>query len=225
MDPDRERILAQYARAEHQLRDWLAQASPSDLGRRSKGTRWNNEELLFHMVFGYMVARALLPLHRVLSRLPTPVSAGFAAALDAASVPFDAVNYWGSKAAARFYNRHRMAARLHRVLAVLGRKLESESPAALSRAMPFPTRWDPFFTRAMTLAQLYAYPTEHFDFHAGQLDLPRGPDRLSRRAVGPAPRAGTRIFLSPPDTKRPPAGTFGCTPGGWPLLVAVAPQT
>lgn len=176
MDRERELILAQYARAEQQLRGWLAQASPSDLSRSSNGTRWTNEELLFHMVFGYMVVRALLPLHRVMSRMPSPVSAGFAAVLDAATVPFDAVNFWGSRAAARFYNRHRMAARLHRVLVVLGRKLESESPASLARTMPFPTRWDPFFTRGMTLAQLYAYPTEHFDFHAGQLDLPRGPE-------------------------------------------------
>jgi hypothetical protein len=176
MVQDRERILAQYARAEHQLRGCLAHASPSDLGRSSNGTRWNNEELLFHMVFGFMVARALLPLHRAFSRLPAPVSAGFAAVLDAATVPFDAVNYWGSKAAARFYNRHRMAAKIHRILAVLGRKLEAESPASLARAMSLPNRWDPFFTRGMTLAQLYAYPTEHFDFHAGQLDLPRGPE-------------------------------------------------
>ena len=35
--------------------------------------------------------------------------------------------------------------------------------------MSFPTRWDPFFTPTMTLAEVYHYPTQHFDFHRGQL--------------------------------------------------------
>ena len=28
--------------------------------------------------------------------------------------------------------------------------------------MSFPTRWDPFFTPTMTLAEIYHYPTQHF---------------------------------------------------------------
>lgn len=37
--------------------------------------------------------------------------------------------------------------------------------------MPFPDRWDPFFTPTMTLNDVYAYPTLHFAFHAQQLTL------------------------------------------------------
>ena len=33
------------------------------------GTRWTNEQLLFHMVFGYMIVQRLLILVRVFSRL------------------------------------------------------------------------------------------------------------------------------------------------------------
>jgi hypothetical protein len=40
---------------------WLAQATPADLARRSTVTKWTNEQLLFHMLFGYLIVRALLP--------------------------------------------------------------------------------------------------------------------------------------------------------------------
>jgi hypothetical protein len=35
--------------------------------------------------------------------------------------------------------------------------------------MHFPTRWDPYFRDFMTLADVYHYPTEHFDHHDRQL--------------------------------------------------------
>jgi hypothetical protein len=35
----------------------------------------------------------------------------------------------------------------------------------------YPTRWEPFFKDYMTLAHVYRYPGQHFDFHKGQLTL------------------------------------------------------
>ena len=61
MEPTKQEILAGYGRARRELRMWLEGASPAGLHHKSDGTRWTNEELLFHMVFGYMVVRALLP--------------------------------------------------------------------------------------------------------------------------------------------------------------------
>jgi hypothetical protein len=49
---DRSLIAADYARAGRQVRDLIAGATPAELRRRSSGTRWTNEQLLFHMVFG-----------------------------------------------------------------------------------------------------------------------------------------------------------------------------
>jgi len=171
MEPDREATVVGYTRAHRELTRWLANATPSDLQRKSSGTRWTNEQLLFHMVFGYMIVRALLPLVRVISRLPQSWRSAFAAALNAATVPFDIVNYWGSRAAAAVYNRHRMGRKLEKTITALARRLERETPRSLARSMPFPTRWDPFFTADMTLAEVYAYATLHFDFHARQLTL------------------------------------------------------
>lgn len=172
MEPKRDEILAGYSRARRHLKALLQDAAPKDLDRRSTGTRWTNEELLFHMVFGYMVVRALLPLVHVVSRLPRPVGRAFAAVLNAGTGPFDVVNYWGSRAAARVYNRRRMTRKLDKTITALSRRLELESSQSLARSMPFPDRWDPFFTSLMTLNDVYAYPTLHFDFHAKQLSLP-----------------------------------------------------
>lgn len=171
MDPRRQEILAGYSRAGQNLGSWLQSATPNELRRTSNGTRWTNEELLFHMVFGYMVVRALIPLVHLVSRLPEPVGRGFAALLNAGTRPFDAVNYWGSRAAALVYNRRRMGQKLEKTVAAISRRLELESADSLSRSMPFPDRWDPFFAASMSLLDVYAYPTLHFDFHAKQLSL------------------------------------------------------
>ncbi|WP_427136211.1 DinB family protein [Pseudarthrobacter sp. S9] len=171
MEPTKTEILAGYSRARHALDAWLESATAADLRRRSNGTRWTNEELLFHMVFGYMIVRALLPMVHVISRLPEPVGKAFAAVLNAGTRPFDAVNYWGSRAAALVYSRQRMGRKFEKTIAAITRRLERESARSLTGAMSFPEKWDPFFAPTMTLKDVYAYPTLHFDFHARQLSL------------------------------------------------------
>lgn len=168
---DREAVVAEYRRNCAELEATLAAAPPEALLRRSAGTRWSNEELLYHMVFGYVVVLALLPLVRIFGRLPVPVSRGFAWLLNAGTAPFNVVNYWGSKGGARIFNRRRMAAKLRRVTSALEKRLRRETAHGLARRMYFPTRWDPFFKETMTLADVYAYPVAHFDFHAAQLSL------------------------------------------------------
>lgn len=165
------RTLAGYARNRAELRELLADATPAGLRLPSNGTRWTNEELLFHLVFGYMVVQALIPLVRVVSRLPKPVGRAFAALLNSGTVPFDAVNYWGTRFAATWFNHNRMAGKLDRVLESLARSLRKAPESRLRRTMAFPTRWDPFFQSEMTLAEVYAYPIKHFDFHRRQLSL------------------------------------------------------
>lgn len=173
MGPTKADILAGYSRARADLNTWLESATAADFRRGSNGTRWTNEELLFHMVFGYMVVRTLLPLVHIISRLPKPVGRAFAALLNAGTRPFDVINYWGSRGAALFYNKRRMARKLEKTITAIARRLEREGPTSLSRSMPFPDRWDPFFAPSMTLNDVYAYPTKHFDFHARQLSLRR----------------------------------------------------
>ena len=122
-------------------------------------------------VFGYMVVQRLLLLVRVLGRLPDGVSRTYARLLGAATRPFHVINYYGSRAAALVYNRHRMGTKMNRVIASLQRSLARSTDEALRRGMHFPTRWDPFFKEYMTLEDLYRYPGQHFDFHQRQLTL------------------------------------------------------
>lgn len=61
---------------------------------------------------------------------------------------------------------------LDRAVVVAGyrRNCAAAPPEALRR-LSSGTRWDPFFQETVTLADVYAYPVAHFDFHAAQLSL------------------------------------------------------
>jgi hypothetical protein len=154
----------------------LETASDAHLGRPSNGTKWNNEQLLFHMLFGYMIVRALLVLIRVFGRLPDSVSKVFARVLNAATAPFHLVNYLGSRGGPRVFGASRMGAKMDRVIAGIQRSLEHESDSDLRRGMHYPTNWDPFFKDFMTRGDIYRYPTQHFNFHREQLTLGRDRD-------------------------------------------------
>lgn len=149
----------------------LTQASAADLRRPTDGTKWTNRQLLFHMLLGYLIARALLPLTRLFGRLPGPASAGFARLLNSASRPFHLINYLGSCVGARIIPPARLPGMLDHVTAALQRRLRRETDAALDRGMRYPTSWDPFFNSHMTLAELYRYPTQHYRYHRQQLTL------------------------------------------------------
>jgi DinB superfamily len=168
---DRRAVHDEFDRVQADFRRLLGQATPAGLARRTNGTKWTNEQLLFHMLFGYMIVRALLPLVGILGRLPDGFSRACAWLLNAATRPFDLINYLGPRTAIRIYGHDRMAAKLDGVLAALRRRLDTASTADLTRGMHYPTRWDPFFTGYMTLADLYRYPTQHYDFHCRQLTL------------------------------------------------------
>ena len=61
-DQDRAAVYAEMEQARRDFRDLLAQADSASLRRQSDGTRWTNQQLLFHMLFGYLIVRALLVL-------------------------------------------------------------------------------------------------------------------------------------------------------------------
>ena len=168
---DRQSVQAEMQRARVELRALATQASPADLRHGSAGTRWTNEQLLFHMVFGYMIVRALHPLIRLFDRLPDRAGRGFAGVLNAGRRPFHLVNYLGSCGGALVFHGPRLIRQMDRTVAALGRRLDRETDAALGRTMQFPVDWDPFFRDRMTLLEVYHYGTQHFDFHRQQLTL------------------------------------------------------
>jgi DinB family protein len=176
---DRAVIAREMDDARSTLHALLAAAGPTDLRRRSNGTRWTNEQLLFHMLFGYLIVRTLLPLVHLVGCLPASVGRGWAMLLNRATRPFHVVNYWGSVAGARVFNSARMESLADRTIAALQRSLTGEREAALNRGMPFPVGWDPYFRDWMSLAEVYRYATRHFEHHRRQLTLATGPRRPS----------------------------------------------
>lgn len=157
------------ARADfHQLLDT---ATSAEFRAPTHGTKWTNEQLLFHMLFGYLLVRNLLPLVKALSRLPPGASRGFAAALNAATKPFHQVNFIGSLGGARVLGHERMERLMDHVVASLQRFLSYASEEGLGRGMHFPVGWDPYFTDYMTVKEVYHYATQHYDHHRRQLIL------------------------------------------------------
>lgn len=168
---DREAIYEELRRTRVTFRHLVEDASPKDLARQSNGTRWTNQQLLFHMLFGYLLVQALIPLAGMFARLPTSASPVFARLLDAATGPFHWINYLGSCAGAMGFPQRRMAGKMDQVTTALEQRLRAETSARLRSGMRYPVRWDPFFKDFMTLADLYHYPTQHFEFHQRQLTL------------------------------------------------------
>jgi hypothetical protein len=149
----------------------LDHAGRSELRQGSNGTRWTNEQLLFHMLFGYLLVRNLLWLVRAFSRLPDEASRAFAAALNAATRPFHVVNYLGSLGGPYLLGRSGMARVMDHVTASLTSFMERSEAQRLERGMHFPTGWDPYFHDYMTVQDVLHYATVHYHHHRRQLTL------------------------------------------------------
>ena len=70
------------------------------------------------MLFGYLITRNLRLVVKIVARV-APLQRGFADALDAATRPFDVINYWGSRFGGRVVSPARMVRWSDRVIAAL----------------------------------------------------------------------------------------------------------
>ena len=165
---NRDKIRQDLEEARDTFHQLVRDASAEDLRRPSQGTRWTNRQLLFHMVFGYLIVRTLLPLVHTLGRHGW--SRRFAIALNAARRPFHLINYLGSVGGGMLISPAGMVRLLDRSIRVLHRRLEAETDTSLALSMQFPPTWDPYFQPTMTVRDLYRYGTLHFDHHRRQLN-------------------------------------------------------
>ncbi|MGL5861010.1 MAG: DinB family protein [Phycicoccus sp.] len=168
---DRADIHAAYDDVEEDFAALVGSAGRAELRRRTAGTRWTNRELLFHMLFGYLLARLLVVLVRGLSRVPPVVSRRFAASLDALTRPFHVVNYLSALPGGRLLPRSAMVAMERRVIRSLHRLLEGLPESELRRAMSFPVGWDPYFEERMDVEQVLRWANAHYRHHRAQLTL------------------------------------------------------
>jgi DinB superfamily len=169
IDAELERITADF----HLLLD---SAAPAELRRPTNGTKWTNKQLLFHMLFGFILVRVLLPLVKGFGRLPPVVSRGFAATLNAGTRPFHVINYLSALPGGAVLGSRAMARLMDSTIGHLRDRLARESQRTLALAMHFPVGWDPYFKEIMTVAEIYHYPTQHYDHHRRQLTTRRALD-------------------------------------------------
>jgi DinB superfamily len=168
---DRAAVHEEMEQARLTFSDLVSKATPADMRQRSTGTRWTNRQLLFHMLFGYLIVRTLMPLVHGFGHLPPEWSRRFAATLNAGRRPFHLVNYLGSCGGGQVLPRAAMTALMDRTVYALQRNLASETEQGLALTMHFPTSWDPYFLDTMSVFDVYHYGTQHFDHHRKQLTL------------------------------------------------------
>ena len=164
-------IRTEMDRVRADFRELVDSATVRDLRGPTNGTKWTNEQLLFHMVFGYVLVRNLLVLVRGFSRLPDEASRRFAVTLNAGTRPFHTINYVGALGGIRVLGYARTERLMDRTIRTLQTSLDHSSDAELHRSMHFPVGWDPYFDDVMTIWDVYHYPTQHYDHHRRQLTL------------------------------------------------------
>jgi hypothetical protein len=162
-------IQQEMEQARLDFHELVRRASAEDLHRRTTGTRWTNRQLLFHMVFGYLIVRSLMPLVHTLGRLGW--SRRFAAILNSLRRPFHVINYLGSVGGGQLLSPAAMTRLMDRTINALQRKFAIETDNSLNLIMHFPPAWDPYFNPTMSVLDVYHYGTQHFDHHKRQLTL------------------------------------------------------
>jgi len=143
--------------------------SEDEWRRQSRNPGWTNGQILFHMTFGFMILRWLIPLVRVFGRLPKRYSKLFSNALDVSTPLFDRVNAFGARGGGTIFDRRRLGKRFEITYRSLLRMLDTIGDDEWGKGMYYPTRWDPLFDEYMTLEKLFQYPIIHFRFRRDQL--------------------------------------------------------
>src|SRR6266540_1851885 len=121
---NRQQIHVELRQRRERFHAILDSSTAGELRQPSNGTRWDNEELLFHMLFGYIVVVVLIRIIKTLGLLPRSTTKPFALLLNASTRPFNAINYWGARLGAKIYNQQRMGAKFDRVTASLATTLD-----------------------------------------------------------------------------------------------------
>ncbi len=129
IDAELERVTADF----HRLLD---DATGAELGMPTNGTKWTNKQLLFHMLFGFIVVRALLPLVKGFGRLPPTASRTFAAILNAGTRPFHVVNYLSALPGGTALGSRALGRLMDSTIEHLRRRLARESERTLGLARP-----------------------------------------------------------------------------------------
>jgi hypothetical protein len=162
-------ILAELDQVRTSFHASLDSFSKDEWHRQSLNPGWTNNEIFAHMLFGFIVLNALLPMARAWGRLPKGSSRFFARFLNAITGPFNWINKLGARMQGKVFTYARAGKLMDHAVGSLAKKIEGFKPEEWSRGMYYPTRWDANFSEFMTLEKLVHYPIDHYYFHLQQL--------------------------------------------------------
>lgn len=152
--------------------DLVRSAASADLDRHTDATRWTNRELLFHMWFGQRIARVVVPLIGLTSRLPLWLTRAYAKVLTRATRPYEWINYVGAVVGVRVVGLDRARRWMAADTAWLLTWAQNASPAELARGMDVPETWDPYFASWMNRRDVLEWSPQHYRHHRAQLVMP-----------------------------------------------------
>jgi hypothetical protein len=165
----RQAITSELLAAQAHFHTLLDSLSDRDWRRRSRNPGWTNGELLFHMALGFFLLPTLLPMIRLLGRLPQGATRPFAALLNWATGAFNWVNGLAPRLGGRLFRRRSLARTFDWVVARTLRTVTRLQPDEWQRGMWYPSKWDPLFRDYMTTEDLLRYPIVHLRFHVDQV--------------------------------------------------------
>lgn len=147
----------------------LESLSEEDSRRPSLNPGWTNGEILAHILFGFIILNALLPMARLWGRLPKGSSKPFAWLLNISTGPFNWFNALGARMQGKVFTYQRIGKLCDSVCASLLKKVASIQDEEWEHGMYYPTQWDGNFSDFMTLEKIFRYPVIHFNFHRNQI--------------------------------------------------------
>ncbi|MBI5230591.1 MAG: DinB family protein [Coriobacteriales bacterium] len=147
----------------------LESLSAEEWDAPSRNPAWTNGQVIYHILFAFMLVPSLFWMIKFWSRLPWGASRAFAAVLDFSTPLFNWVNALGPRGQARVLGRKRAEPIFERVHRSTLRKVDSLHGSEWQRGMHYPTRWDPSFGDFMTFEDLLRYPSKHMERHLRQL--------------------------------------------------------
>ncbi|WP_369046195.1 DinB family protein [Sinomonas sp. P10A9] len=144
---------------------------PAELGSPTRGTRWTNRQLLFHLVLGQKITGASIPLIGTFARMPPGVSRSWSRLLEACSRPYNWINWAGSAAAGQLLTPAMMRGMMDRTTRAILSWYDRAEDEALTRGMSMPRSWDPYFEPWMSRRDVLEWAPKHYRHHRAQLTL------------------------------------------------------
>ena len=153
------------------FREIIQSAKADELCLPSRGTRWTNRQLLFHLVLGQNIALSGIWLLGLFSRLPPSASRSWSRLLDACAGPYNRVNWAGSAAAGQVLKPQGMQRMMDRTTRTIVGWYDRADKEALRRGMSMPASWDPYFAAWMDRRAIFEWAPKHYRHHRAQLTL------------------------------------------------------